>query len=75
MCVWGGGDTLRLPLGPARAVSTGMTMPLIRLQGLGEAVRQCVAQAGTDAADISAVCIDTTCCTVVALDEGAHTFC
>ncbi|GAB4814271.1 hypothetical protein N2152v2_001317 [Parachlorella kessleri] len=41
-------------------------------QGLGEAVRQCVAQAGIDAANISAVCIDTTCCTVVALDEAGH---
>ena len=39
------------------------------LQGLGVAVKQAVAAAGISPADVAAVCVDTTCCTVVALDE------
>lgn len=45
-------------------------MPVAAVQGLGVAVRQCVVDAGIDPADVAALSVDTTCCTVVALDEG-----
>lgn len=39
--------------------------------GLGAAVQQAVSKAGVDPASVGAICVDTTCCTVVALDaEG-----
>lgn len=39
--------------------------------GLGAAVKAAVASAGVSPADVAALCVDTTCCTVVALDaEG-----
>ena len=41
-------------------------------QALGQSVRGAVAQAGIDAGEILALAVDTTCCSVVALDaEGA----
>lgn len=36
--------------------------------GLGGAVRAAVASAGIQPTDVAALCVDTTCCTVVALD-------
>lgn len=41
-------------------------------QALGVAVRQCIADAGIEAGQVVSLCLDTTCCTVVALDEGGH---
>ncbi len=38
-------------------------------RALGRAVRQAVAEAGIAAADIVAIAVDTTCCSVVALDR------
>ncbi len=37
---------------------------------LGAAVRGALAAAGCGPGDIAALCVDTTCCTVVALAEG-----
>ncbi|KAI7844200.1 hypothetical protein COHA_002334 [Chlorella ohadii] len=38
--------------------------------GLGAAVREAVASAGVQTTDVAAICVDTTCCTVVALDAA-----
>ena len=38
--------------------------------GLGEAVRAAVQQAGVSTADIVSIGVDTTCCSVVALDAN-----
>jgi len=38
-------------------------------EALGRATRQAVAKSGVSPEQIAAVCLDTTCCTVVALDE------
>ncbi|PRW57267.1 carbohydrate kinase [Chlorella sorokiniana] len=38
--------------------------------GLGAAVREAVASAGIQTTDVAAICVDTTCCTVVALDAA-----
>jgi ribulokinase/ribulose-phosphate 3-epimerase len=40
------------------------------LQSLGTAVKEAVRSAGVKPTDISAICVDTTCCTVVALDAA-----
>lgn len=37
---------------------------------LGDAVRGAVSAAGIRPEQVAAMCLDTTCCTVVALDEG-----
>lgn len=37
---------------------------------LGTATRQAMQAAGVSSDDIAAMCVDTTCCTVVALDQG-----
>jgi FGGY family of carbohydrate kinases, N-terminal domain len=42
---------------------------------LGAAVRDAVAQAGVSAGEIAALCLDTTNCTVVALDAGTQQPC
>jgi ribulose kinase len=39
-------------------------------KAVGVATRQAVEVAGVSSKDIGAVCVDTTCCTVVALAEG-----
>ncbi|PSC72161.1 carbohydrate kinase [Micractinium conductrix] len=39
---------------------------------LGVAVKEAAASAGVPPADIAALCVDTTCCTVVALDEAGQ---
>ena len=39
---------------------------------LGHAVRGAVSAAGIEPQQVEALCLDTTCCTVVALDQGAH---
>lgn len=39
-------------------------------QALGTAVRAAVAESGVPSSSIAAICLDTTNCTVVALDEG-----
>ncbi|GAB5375408.1 MAG: FGGY-family carbohydrate kinase [Acuticoccus sp.] len=41
-------------------------------RALGEAMRAAVAEARIDPADIATLACDTTCCTVVALDEEGH---
>ncbi len=41
-------------------------------QALGRSVRQAVAEARIAAADIAAIAVDTTCCSVVALDRGGQ---
>lgn len=38
--------------------------------GLGTAVRQAVAGAGIQPSQVASICVDTTCCTVVALDAA-----
>ena len=38
--------------------------------GMGSSVRKVLADAGVAAADVAGICCDTTCCTVVALDDA-----
>lgn len=40
--------------------------------GLGSAVRQAVAAAGIQPSDVASICVDTTSCTVVALDGAGQ---
>lgn len=40
--------------------------------GLGAAVKQAVSKAGVDPSSVGAICVDTTCCTVVALDAAGQ---
>ncbi len=40
--------------------------------GLGAAVKQAVSKAGVDPSAVGAICVDTTCCTVVALDAAGQ---
>lgn len=49
---------------PARAEQN----PADWWQALGESVRKAVAEAGVSPSSIAAICLDTTCCSVVALD-------
>jgi ribulose kinase len=39
-------------------------------QAMGTAVRTAVASSSVPAKSIAGICVDTTCCTVVALNEG-----
>jgi ribulose kinase len=39
-------------------------------QALGSSVKEAVAKAGVAIDDIAGICLDTTCCTVVALSAG-----
>lgn len=63
-------------MGPAPSADRLPDRPLLAgLQALGAAVQQAVAGAKVSPADVVAFSIDTTCCTVVALDEGEGPFC
>lgn len=39
---------------------------------LGKSVRQAIAEAGIDAAEVAGLAVDTTCCSVVALDDAGR---
>ena len=39
---------------------------------IGKSVRQAIAEAGVSPSEIAALCVDTTCCSVVALDAEGH---
>lgn len=41
--------------------------------GLGESVREAVKKSGVSTADIASIGVDTTCCSVVALDANVST--
>ena len=43
--------------------------------GLGSSVRKVMAETGVSPDEVAGICADTTCCTVVALDEAGDALC